>query len=96
MHNLRTMSANDIEKLYVAKVNKVQITRNQYPAKRVDKPVPFDYQKMKQKSALERSQAGRLISCLVLSKTTDERFLPFDPFEAKHFLGITSNVQKKK
>lgn len=87
MNNLRTMSESDISKLYVAKVNKVQVSCNRAPRnENHDKSsIPFDYQKLKEISALDKPQAGRHLTCLVLAKSFDNQFLPFDPFEAKHF-----------
>ena len=80
------MSEADIGKLFAAKVNKLQHPSNTVCQRPLQKAaINFDYQKMKEKCALEKPSAGRMLACLVLAKSHEACFLPFDPFEAKQF-----------
>lgn len=85
-NNLKTMSISNIEKLYPAKINKIQHNTNTELSRyKSGAAIPFDYQKLKEKNAYEKPQAGRMLACLVLSKSYLNHFLPYDPFEAKYF-----------
>lgn len=83
--NLKTMAKADIINMHAAKVTRLQVTENNPNLAKKGAAIPFDYQKAKEESAVNRPQAGRLLACLILSKSYSEQYLPYDPFEARHF-----------
>lgn len=80
--NVKNMKKDVIEKLYAGRIGSAIIVDNSNAPKPTAR-IHYDYQWLKEKSAFEKQNAGKILVCLLLSESYRNEYLPYDPFEAK-------------
>lgn len=83
--NLRDMKPKEIKELYMARIGRIKVIQNNEVQRSRGAEIPFNYAQAKEKNAIQLPNAGRLLACLLLSKSFEACDLPYDPFEAKQF-----------
>lgn len=83
-NNIKCIKKKDMDNLFAGRMGKAIVVDNSNSYKPLHK-VPFDYQALKEKGAFSKQNAGRYLACLRLAKSYEAQFLPYDPFDARHY-----------